>query len=239
MTRRWVIITKAALWAACLAPLALLVLQAIGDLYPGTAFQRFGSLGVNPVERLLDVCGTTGLNLLMLTLCISPLRRSLGINRLVSFRRLLGLFAFFYIVLHFLTYSLLDLGLLFQPQFAWDTLLIDIVERPYITVGFTAWLLLIPLAITSTRAWIRRLGKRWQTLHRLIYVSAILGVLHFLWLVKADVRQPLIYAAVLGVLFLLRLPVFRRLRVRVSTERPPRQPQRKGSKKPAKDLIGG
>jgi methionine sulfoxide reductase heme-binding subunit len=202
MTQRWVVLTKAALWAACLAPLALLVLQGLGDTFPGTAFQRFGSLGVNPVERLLDVCGTTGLNLLMLTLCISPLRRSLGINRLVSFRRLLGLFSFFYIVLHFSTYALLDLGLLFQPQFAWSTLLVDVVERPYITVGFTALVLLIPLAVTSTRALQRRLGRNWVKLHRLVYVIAILGVLHFWWQKKsdADFAEPLLYGVLLAAL---------------------------------------
>ena len=207
MTHRSVVIAKIALWAACLAPLGLLVLQGLGDTFPGTAFQRFGSLGVNPVERLLDVCGTTGLNLLMLTLCVSPLRRSLGINRLVSFRRLLGLFAFFYVALHFLTYALLDLGLVFQPEFALDTLLVDIVERPYITVGFTALVLLIPLAVTSTRALQRRLGRNWVKLHRLVYVIAILGLLHFWWQKKsdADFAEPLLYGFLLAALLGERL----------------------------------
>jgi sulfoxide reductase heme-binding subunit YedZ len=191
MTQRTVVIVKLAIWAACLAPFALLVARGFG---------LAGGLGVNPVEHVLDVCGTTGLNLLMLTLCITPLRRSLGINRLVSFRRLLGLFAFFYVALHFSTYALLDLGLMFQPQFAWNTLLVDIVERPYITVGFTALVLLIPLAVTSTRALQRRLGKNWVKLHRLVYVVAILGVLHFWWQKKsdADVAEPLLYAFLLA-----------------------------------------
>jgi sulfoxide reductase heme-binding subunit YedZ len=198
MTQHTVVVVKLALWAACLAPLALLVARGFGYA---------GGLGVNPVEHVLDVCGTTGLNLLMLTLCITPLRRSLGINRLVSFRRLLGLFAFFYIALHFSTYALLDLGLIFEPQFAWNTLLVDIVERPYITVGFTALVLLIPLAVTSTRALQRRLGKNWVKLHSLVYVIAILGVLHFWWQKKSDtdVAEPLLYAFLLAVVLGERL----------------------------------
>lgn len=193
MTPRWVVITKVALWAVCLAPFGLLVLQERG---------LFGlSLGVNPVETVLNVCGKTGLNLVVLTLCITPIRRSTGINRLVSFRRLLGLFAFFYLVLHFLTYALLDLGL------AWETLLVDITERPYITVGFTALVLLIPLAITSTRGMQRRLGRNWAKLHRLVYVIAVLGVVHYYWQVKSDLdfAEPLLYAFLVAVLLGVRL----------------------------------
>jgi sulfoxide reductase heme-binding subunit YedZ len=190
MTQRWIVILKVALWAACLAPLALLILQAMGYL---------GTLGANPVEQILNVCGKTGLNLLMLTLCITPIRRSTGINRLVSFRRLLGLFAFFYLVLHFLTYALLDLGL------AWDTLFVDITERPYITVGFTALLLLIPLAVTSTRGFQRRLGKNWTKLHRLVYVVAVLAVVHYWWQTKLDVAEPGLYAFLLALLLGARL----------------------------------
>lgn len=198
MTQRWVVITKVALWAACLAPLALLVLQAFGYL---------GSLGANPVEQILNVCGKTGLNLLMLTLCITPIRRSTGINRLVSFRRLLGLFAFFYLALHFSTYALLDLGLLYAPGQALGTLLVDIAERPYITVGFTALVLLIPLAVTSTRGMQRRLGRNWAKLHRLVYVVAVLGVVHYYWQVKSDLdfAEPLLYAFLLAVLLGVRL----------------------------------
>jgi sulfoxide reductase heme-binding subunit YedZ len=151
MTHRSVVIAKVAVWAACLAPLALLVLGAFGYA---------GGLGANPIEQILNVCGKTGLNLLVLTLCVTPIRRSTGINRLVAFRRLLGLFAFFYVALHFLTYAFLDLGLLYPlfygdmglPVTPWQQLVADIAERPYITVGFTALLLLIPLAVTSTRA---------------------------------------------------------------------------------------
>jgi sulfoxide reductase heme-binding subunit YedZ len=198
MTPRWVVIIKVALWAACLAPLTLLVLQAVGYL---------GGLGANPVEQILNVCGKTGLNLLMLTLCITPIRRATGVNRLISFRRLLGLFAFFYLALHFSTYALLDLGLLYAPGQAFGTLLVDIAERPYITVGFTALLLLIPLAVTSTHGMQRRLGKNWTKLHRLVYVVGVLGVVHYYWQVKSDLdfAEPLLYAFLLAVLLGVRL----------------------------------
>ena len=198
MTQRAVVITKIVLWAACLAPLGLLVMQAFG---------MAGGLGANPVEQVLNTCGKTGLNLLMLTLCITPIRRSTGLHRLIAFRRLLGLFAFFYLVLHFSTYALLDLGLIFQPQLAWGTLLADIAERPYITVGFTALVLLIPLAVTSTRGMQRRLGRKWAKLHRLVYVVAVLGVVHYYWQVKSDLdfAEPLLYAFLLAVLLGVRL----------------------------------
>jgi sulfoxide reductase heme-binding subunit YedZ len=198
MTQRWVVLTKVALWGACLAPLGMLVLQAFGYL---------GTLGANPVEQILNTCGKTGLNLLVLTLCITPIRRSTGINRLISFRRLLGLFAFFYLTLHFATYGLLDLGLLYDPGQAWGTLLVDITERPYITVGFTALVLLIPLAVTSTRGMQRRLGKRWAKLHRLVYVVIVLGVIHYYWQVKSDLdfAEPLLYAFLVTVLLGVRL----------------------------------
>lgn len=198
MTQRWVVIIKTALWAACLAPFGLLVLQGFGYA---------GGLGANPVEQILNVCGKTGLNLLVLTLSITPIRRSTGINRLVLFRRLLGLFAFFYLTTHFLTYALLDLGLIFTPGTAWATLLVDITERPYITVGFTALMLLVPLAVTSTRGMQRRLGRRWTQLHRLVYVIAVLGLVHYWWQIKssADVAEPLLYAFILAVLLGVRL----------------------------------
>jgi sulfoxide reductase heme-binding subunit YedZ len=192
MTPRWVVIAKVLVWAACLAPFAWLAVRVnfLPDL-----------LGANPVEEILNTCGKTGLNLLMLTLCVTPIRRSTGINRLLSFRRLLGLFAFFYLVLHFSSYALLDLGL------QWGTLLEDITERPYITVGFTALMLLVPLVATSTHAMQRRLGRNWVKLHRLVYVIAVLGVVHFWWQVKsnADVGEPLLYSFLLGVLFAARL----------------------------------
>jgi sulfoxide reductase heme-binding subunit YedZ len=191
MAPRWVVVGKIGLWIACLAPLGWVLFRAFG--IAGT------SLGANPVEEMLNVCGKTGLNLLLLTLCVTPIRRSTGLHRLVSFRRLLGLFSFFYLVLHFLTYALLDLGL------AWATLLTDIAERPYITVGFAALVLLTPLAATSTHGLQRRLGRRWLTLHRLIYPIAILGVVHYWWQSKLDVSEPLLYATLLGVLFAARI----------------------------------
>ncbi|HUQ50733.1 MAG TPA: protein-methionine-sulfoxide reductase heme-binding subunit MsrQ [Gammaproteobacteria bacterium] len=201
------VVTKIALWAACLAPLALLILQALNDLRPGGLFQAFGSLGANPVEQILNTCGKTGLNMLVLTLCITPIRRSTGINRLILFRRLFGLFAFFYLSLHFLTYTLLDLGLLYAPGEAGATLLVDIAERPYITLGFTALLLLIPLAVTSTRGMQRRLGRNWVKLHRLVYVVVVLGVVHYYWQVKSDLDfgQPLLYAFVFALLLGVRV----------------------------------
>lgn len=190
MTPRWVLVGKALLWAACLAPLAWLTVRGAG---------LSGSLGANPVEEVLNTCGKTALNLLILTLCITPIRRSTGLNRLIAFRRPLGLFAFFYVVLHFLTYALLDLRL------AWETIGVDIAERPYITVGFTALVLLIPLAVTSTHAMQRRLGRRWAKLHRLAYPITILAVVHYWWQSKLDVSEPLLYALVLALLLGVRL----------------------------------
>jgi sulfoxide reductase heme-binding subunit YedZ len=206
MTPRWVLIGKAALWVACLTPLALLILAGAGV---------YGSLGANDVETILNVCGGTGLNLLMLTLSVTPIRRSTGLNRLISFRRLLGLFAFFYLVLHFLTYALLDLGLLYPLLYGptavsltpWQQLAADIAERPFITVGFTALVLLIPLAVTSTHGFQRRLGRTWAKLHRLVYIVAVLGVVHYWWQVKSktDIVEPLLYSLLLAVLLGVRL----------------------------------
>jgi sulfoxide reductase heme-binding subunit YedZ len=190
MTRR-VVLLKVLVWAACLAPLALLVLSASGI--------SSLSLGANPVEEVLHVCGKTSLNLLLLTLCITPVRRSTGINRLIAFRRLLGLFAFFYLVMHFFVYLVLDRGL------EWGTILDDVAKRPYITVGFAALLMMIPLAATSTSALQRRLGRNWARLHRLVYAIAVLGVVHFWWQVKLDVAEPLLYGFLLAVLLGVRL----------------------------------
>ncbi|MEO8464611.1 MAG: protein-methionine-sulfoxide reductase heme-binding subunit MsrQ [Gammaproteobacteria bacterium] len=190
-TPRWVVSVKVAIWAACLAPFGLAVLRAV-------EFHGL-SLGADPVQELLNVFGKTALNLLLLTLSITPIRRSTGLNRLISFRRLLGLFAFFYAVLHFTTYLWLDLA------FAWDHVFEDITKRPYITVGFTALLLLIPLAATSTNRMQRALGKNWVKLHRLVYVISVLGVVHFWWQVKRDISEPLLYAFLLAVLLGVRL----------------------------------
>lgn len=192
MTRRSLAVAKALVWVACLAPLALLV---------AGAFEFAGqSLGPNPVEYVLHTLGKTGLNLLLITLAVTPARRISGFNALVRFRRLLGLFSFFYIVLHFLAYSLLDLRL------EWSTLFDDIVKRPYITVGMLALAGLIPLAATSTQKMQRRLGRRWGTLHQLIYPIAILGVLHFAWQTKSSLDpEPWTYVAILTVLLGYRL----------------------------------
>lgn len=159
-----------------------------------------GGLGANPIEEVTHRTGITTITLLMVTLAVTPVRTLLGIPSLVLVRRMLGLFAFFYACLHFLTYLVLD------QFFHWPSIVEDIGERPYITVGFTAFVLLIPLAATSTNAMVRRLGgRRWQALHRAVYAIGVLGVLHFLWLVKADNREPLIYAFVLALLLGYRL----------------------------------
>ena len=153
-----------------------------------------GSVGPDPVKELEHECGKTALNLLLLTLAVTPVRELTAQPQLLRLRRMLGLFAFFYVLLHFTIYLVLDLELNFA------TLGADIAKRPYITIGFTALLLLIPLAVTSTNGMMRRLGRRWQTLHRLVYVIAVLGVWHFYWQVKRDVREPLLYAGILALL---------------------------------------
>ncbi|HQW09305.1 MAG TPA: protein-methionine-sulfoxide reductase heme-binding subunit MsrQ [Steroidobacteraceae bacterium] len=151
-------------------------------------------LGTDPVEDLLLTCGKTALNLLCLTLAVTPVARSAHQPQLLRLRRMLGLFAFFYVLLHFAVYLVLDRGL--------DVAMIvkDITKRPYITIGFVALVLLIPLAATSTQRMMRRLGRRWQTLHRLIYPISILAAWHFYWQVKRDVTEPLIYAAIIATL---------------------------------------
>ncbi len=191
---------KAAIWVSALTPAAWLVWRATQ-----------GELGANPIEEVLHRNGWWGLVLLTTTLAITPVRRLTGWHSIVRYRRLVGLFAFFYLTLHFSTYLVLDQWL------AWEYILEDIAERPFITVGFAAWLLLLTLALTSTRGWIRRLGARWQRLHRLIYLASALGVLHFYWKVKADTREPLIFGAVIGLLLLARVPAVQRMLSRVRT----------------------
>ena len=156
-------------------------------------------LGANPVEELLHELGRWGLKFLLLGLAITPLRRISGWNWLLRFRRMLGLFAFFYVLLHFLVYAVLDQGLEIE------LIIEDIIERPYITLGMTGLLLLIPLAATSTKAMMRKLGKRWQTLHRLVYVIAIAGVWHFYWQEKLATLEATIYVLVLVLLLLVRI----------------------------------
>ena len=169
LTSKW---TKVVAFAVCLVPLAALV---------GRALQ--GELGANPIEFITHATGDWTLRFLVITLAVTPLRKLLRLPQLIRFRRMLGLFAFFYAFLHFSTWIVLD------QFFDWRGMLKDVEKRPFITVGFTAFALMIPLAVTSTAGWIRRLGgRRWQWLHRLIYASAILGVIHYYWLVKSDER---------------------------------------------------
>jgi len=166
-----------------------------------------GDLGVNPIETITRFTGSWALIFLLGSLAVTPLRRLTRWNELIKFRRMLGLFAFSYALAHFSTYLVLDLF------FDWAAIGKDILKRPYVTAGFTAFVLMIPLAITSTAAMIRRLGKRWQQLHRLVYLAAIGGVIHFYWLVKADIRRPAQYGAVLALLLGYRLVVKLRPRI--------------------------
>ncbi len=190
-SRAFVRLLKVALWPLCLTPAFLLILSV---------FQLYGfELGANPIEEILHTLGKWGLKFLLITLAITPLRHWTGLNWLLQFRRMLGLFAFFYVLMHFLVYFVLDQTLDFSAVFE------DIVERPYITLGMTALTLLLPLVITSTNAMRRRLGKRWARLHQLIYPIAILGVWHFYWQVKLDTLEATFYAAVLVVLLAYRL----------------------------------
>ncbi len=187
-THRFSFIGKPLIFMASLLPLAWLCWLAWQD-----------RLGANPVETLSHRTGDWSLRFLLLTLAVTPLRRLSGWNGLQKFRRMLGLFAFFYVCLHFGVY------LIFDQFFDWAGIVEDVAKRPYITVGFTGWLLLIPLAVTSTNGMIKRLGRNWQRLHRLVYVIGALGVLHYLWLVKADLTEPLLYGGILGVLLGYRL----------------------------------
>lgn len=183
------ILSKAVIWLLCLSPAAWLVWGAFHN-----------GLGANPVEFITHKTGDWTLRLVLITLAITPLRKFLKQPQLVRFRRVLGLFAFFYGCLHFTTWFLLDKSLSFPEM--WK----DVVKRPFITVGFLAFVAMIPLAITSTAGWIRRLGGRnWQRLHKLIYLTGAAGVVHYYWLVKSDVRLPLMYGAIFVVLMALRL----------------------------------
>ena len=187
---------KPLVFVAALGPLAYLLLGA---------WQ--GRLGANPIETITRSTGLWTLRFMLITLAVTPLRRLTGLNDIVRVRRMLGLFAFFYGSLHLLTYVWLD------QFFDWAAIVKDVAKRPFITAGFSAYVLLVPLAITSTAGMIRRLGGRtWRRLHRLAYVTAALGVVHYWWLVKADIRPPRNYAIVLGVLLLTRAYVFARSR---------------------------
>jgi methionine sulfoxide reductase heme-binding subunit len=186
LSNKW---TKVPVFLLCLVPFGILVWRSLT-----------GNLGPNQVETLQHTTGDWTLRFLVITLCITPFRKLLKLPDLIRFRRMLGLFAFFYACLHFLTYLGPDQS--FDLAAMWK----DVYKRPFITVGFTAFVLLIPLALTSTAGWIRRLGgRRWQMLHRLIYISAICGVIHYYWLVKSAVLRPLTYGAIVAVLLLWRL----------------------------------
>ena len=176
--------TKVFVFLLCLVPLAILLWRGFHN-----------DLTLNPVEYVEHRTGDWILRFLCITLAITPARKILRLPQLIRYRRMMGLFAFFYACLHFSTWLGID------RYFAWSQIVDDIGKRPFITVGFTAFVLMIPLAVTSTAGWIRRLGgKRWQTLHRAIYVSAICGVIHFYWLVKSDVRKPVEYGVIVSVL---------------------------------------
>lgn len=190
ITRQIRFLWKPLLFLACLIPLLLV----IGDLYEVT-----GTLGANPIEAIQDRFGRWGLRFILITLTVTPLRQLSGWNWLIRFRRMLGLFAFFYVLMHFLTWLILDQQLLLSAIGE------DIFERPFITIGFAAFVILIALAVTSTNGMRRRLGKRWQKLHYGVYVAGVLGVWHYWWQVKLDASDPTIYAVILAVLLGYRL----------------------------------
>ena len=186
-------VQKPLLLVAALAPAALLAWRALS-----------GRLGANPVEELLLTTGLWAFRFLLLSLAVTPLRRLTGWSRVIRFRRMIGLFAFFYAALHLSIYVLLDQGLAFR------FILADVAKRRFITAGMVAFVLLVPLAVTSTTGWIRRLGRRWQQLHRVAYVSAAAAALHFIWKVKVVVGEPVYYAVALAVLLGIRLAWRRR-----------------------------
>lgn len=199
-------ISKPLAFALCLSPLGALAWRAL-----------HGGLGANPIEFITHATGDWTLRFLLITLAVTPARRLLGMPGLIRYRRMLGLFAFFYGCLHFITYFWLD------KFFDFEDIVADIGKRPFITAGFAAFVTLIPLAVTSTNNWVRRLGgKRWRRLHRLVYVSGAAGCLHYYWLVKSDVRAPLAYAAVLALLLASRM-----------IARRPSRPAARGKESPA------
>ena len=191
MSRRNIILLKVLVWIVCLGPLLTLLAKGFHLISQ--------DLGADPISVITLTTGHWTLRFLLIALSVTPARRITGWNWLIRFRRLLGLFAFFYGCLHLLTY------LWFDKFFHLSEIIPDIGKRPFITMGFLAWTLMLPLALTSTTASIRRLGKRWQTLHRLIYFSATAGVIHFWWLVRKDITRPEKYAVVLALLLLFRI----------------------------------
>ena len=184
-------VLKPAVFLLCLAPLALLL---------WTIVYRPESFSANPLEDITDRTGLWTLRFVLITLTVSPLRQLSGWNSLIRYRRMLGLFAFFYGFIHFITY------IWFTVFFDIQRIVEDVLKRPFITVGFLAFVLMIPLAVTSTKKWISRLGgKRWQLLHKLVYFTAILGIVHYVWRVKSDIQNPLVYAVLLALLLGFRV----------------------------------
>ena len=179
---------KPVVFFVCLIPLVMLVWDGFHD-----------ALGANPIEKITHRTGDWSLRFLLITLSVTPLRKIFGWKQLIRLRRMFGLFTFFYVCVHFSIY------IVFDHFFDINEIAKDIIKRPYVTVGFSAFLLLIPLAVTSTNKMVKRLGKRWKQLHQLVYVIAVLGVLHYLWLVKADVLQPVIHAIILLILLGIRV----------------------------------
>lgn len=195
LTSKW---TKVVVFLLCLVPLGMLIWRVVHSVLLGQPF--YANLTANPITFIEHYTGDWTLRFIVITLTITPLRKILRLPQLIRFRRMLGLYAFFYACLHFSTYLGLDL------TFDFSDIAKDIAKRPFITVGFFGFLLLIPLALTSTAASIRRLGgKRWRMLHRLIYITAIAGVIHYWWLVKSDIHKPLEYALLVGILLAWRL----------------------------------
>lgn len=193
LPRNYVPIVKVVVACACLIPFVIVVGKILG----------VGSFGANPVEEVLHSMGKTSLNLLWITLAVTPVRKLTKLNWLVRMRRMLGLFSFFYLVLHVLTYAALD------RRLDWSSLLVDVTERPYITAGMLALALMIPLAVTSTKGWQRRLGRKWTKLHRLVYPIALLAAIHFYWQTKADIFEPVLYALMLTLLLGYRVADWR------------------------------
>jgi sulfoxide reductase heme-binding subunit YedZ len=189
---RW---TKAGVFVACLVPFLLLLWPFWKLVTSGNAPE----FGANPVEYITHYTGNWTIRFLLITLCVTPLRKIFNQPKLVRYRRMLGLAAFFYVCLHFMTWFILD------KSFSLSDMWADVLKRRFITVGMLGFAMLLPLAITSTAGWVRRLGfAKWQRLHRLIYFAALAGVIHYYWLVKSDVRLPLMYGAMLAVLMLYR-----------------------------------
>ena len=180
--------TKLLVFTLCLAPTLVLIWDSVT-----------GGLSVNPIEDITHRTGDWALRFVLLTLAVTPFRWLSGWNEVIRYRRMLGLFTFWYASLHFSTY------IVFDHFFDIRSIADDVIERKYVTAGFLGFVLMLPLAVTSTQGWIRRLGKRWSVLHRLIYVTAVAGVVHFLWLVKLETSEPLVYAAVLSGLLLVRV----------------------------------